>query len=165
MFLRHLKYVMMALCGLALCLPLTACDNANPLIGDWVLNTAQMDPAVVARIKSAPPNSKDNFMRLRFSGAYVLLGDYYEAPPKKKYLTPRDPEYYEDPLAQNKQPQGRKIPVTYKVRPVQKSERPVVEVTLQDMPMREVAVYYYADKEFIIWPVDGVDYRFERRKY
>lgn len=165
MFLRHLKYVMMALCGLVLWLPLAACDDANPLIGDWVLNTAQMDPAVVARLKTAAPDSRDNFMRLRFSGAYVLLGDYYEAPAKKKYLTPSDPEYYQDTSDKNKPQQGRKIPVTYKVQPPQPNKKAVVEVTLENMPARDVTIYHYADKDFIIWPVDGIDYRYERPKY
>lgn len=165
MFFKKIKYMFPALCLLALWLPLAACDGANPLIGDWVLHTAQMDRALVARIQAAAPNSKDNIMRLRFSGSYVLLGEYYEAPPRKKYLTPQDPEYYEDPDINKKPHQGRKVPVTYKVLPATAGKSPVVEVTLQGMPRRDVTVYQYGETEFIIWPVDGIEYRYERPKY
>lgn len=165
MFFKIFKNMLMALCGVVLWLPLAACDEANPLIGDWVLNTSQMEPAIVARLQKATPDSRDNFMRLRFSGKYVLLGEYYKAPPKKKYLTPTDPEYYEDPDESKKPHQGRKIPVTYNVLPAQPNKKPVVEVMLQNMPKRDVTVYHYGDKEFIIWPVDGVEYRYERPKY
>lgn len=164
MCFKKLRYLFPVL-ALLLCLPLAACNGANPLIGDWVLNTSQMEPAAVERIKSAAPNSRDNFMRLSFSGKYVLLGAYYEEPPKKKYLTPQDPEYYQDTSEKNKPPQGRKIPVTYKVHPSAPGKNPLVEVKLADMPKRDVTIYSYGNTEFIVWPVDGIEYRYERPKY
>lgn len=164
MFFKIVRYPVLLL-ALTLWLPLAGCQEQNPLIGDWVLNTTQMAPETVARIKNAAPNSKDNFMRLQFSGKYVLLGTYYEAPPRKKYLTPQDPEFYEDTSEKNKLPQGRKIPVTYKVHPAAPGKKPMVEVMMQDMPKRDVTVYSYGETEFIVWPVNGVEYRYERPKY
>lgn len=146
-------------------LPLVGCRDANPLIGDWTLNTSTLDAATVARLKGAAPDSTDNFMTLSFSGKYVLLGTYFEPPPRKKYITPTDMEYYEDPEGGDKPDQGRKIPVTYQVIPAAPGKKPVVHVTLEGRPTRQVTVYSYGQTEFIIWPVNGVEYRYERPMY
>lgn len=164
MILKNARFLFCMMVFLAV-LPLTGCDAGNPLIGDWTLNTASLDAQTVARIKNATPNSTDNFMTLSFSRKYVLLGAYFEPPPRKKYITPTDMEYYEDPQGRDKPDQGRKIPVSYQVMPAAPGKKPVVQVTLDGRPMRQITIYSYAQTEFIIWPVNGVEYRYERPKY
>jgi hypothetical protein len=166
MFFKILRY---SICVLACAawLPLAACGErqANPLIGEWVLNTAQMAEDAAARIRHAAPDSKDNIQRLAFTHQYVLLGTYNPPKPRRKNLTPQDPEFYEDTSDKNKPPQGRKIPATYQVHPAAEGKKPVVTVMMEDMPKREVTIYSYGDTEFIIWPVDGIEYRYERPKH
>lgn len=171
--------VFMASCALLL---LAACQFGNPLLGEWRLNTEGLSAATLAQMEKADPASRDNILTLKFMRDGVLLGREIvevkkidDSASRGYYLTAEDEEQIRVAEAKAKAAkpkpldQGRILPATYRVEKsnVEKSDRAdkkVVFVTIEGRAERAITIYDVKDREFIIWPVNGVERRYERRK-
>jgi|GEM_PF-1886168 len=162
-------------------LALAACQLGNPLLGEWRLNTEGLSAASIATMEKADPASRDNILTLNFMRDGVLLGRQIQEAKKIDdtaargyYLTPEDEEQIRTAearkIAAKPKPldQGRKLPATYRVeksdKTAGKTDRKTVFVTIEGRAERQVTIYDVKDREFIIWPVNGVERRYERRK-
>ncbi len=164
----------MASCALLL---LAACQLGNPLLGEWRLNTDGLSAATLAQMEKADPAGRDNILTLNFMRDGVLLGR--EIPEVKKtddsasrgyFLTAEDEEQIRVEEAKTKAAkpkpldQGRKLPATYRVEKAEKTDKKTIFVTIEGRAERSITIYDVNDREFIIWPVNGVSRRYERRK-